>query len=63
MTSPSEARSDSHHSTGHNAVKATTAQHLVSAPPLRTKAASDELAATLEELGADPCVVEAARRR
>lgn len=63
MAASSEARSDPQRSTGrNNGAKTTLARHLVSAAPLRTKRASDEFAATLEELGADLCVVEAARR-
>ncbi len=53
---------DPHHTNGYrHPPESELVTHVVSATPLRTKHASDELADTLEELGADPRVVEAAR--
>lgn len=62
MVPPSNAQSSPKRFNGHEGAADTSmARHLVSAAPLRTKQAADELAATLEDLGADPCVVRAAK--
>ena len=44
------------------AAKSATTGPFVTAAPVRTKAGSKRLAATLKDLGADPKVVEAADR-
>lgn len=62
MSPPSEAQSNAHQVNGHrHPAEDGLVNHLVSAAPLRTKKASADLAATLEDLGADPFVVEAAK--
>ena len=47
---------------GHVTTRSAVSGRFVSAAPLRTKAATGRLAATLTKLGADPEVVKAARR-
>lgn len=62
MVPPSEAQSNTPMNGHRHSAETDLAKHLISAAPLRTKQAAAELATTLEELGADPCVVQAARR-